>query len=241
MDDKPKQEKSKLVELFENEKFRKVFVSILGQPKSVTEIERLTEVSRMTIYKFFEECKKYIKLGFAGFTKEKPYYFDIDILVDYLSEVLQLTSEEKQKLFNVLSDQNIKNIVVKNNTSFEFLLSKVFFVFINIKLLSGDIKGIPTFSIRDIMGNISMVEPFTPEELSDFGVSIQNLVRTEDKVLESLTEKFVSADVGIFIKPRDWVVVLDNLGEILIWAVKEVGSPRKVRRLLKELSKEVSS
>lgn len=241
MKDKPKQEKSKVVELFENEKFRKVFVSILGQPKSVTEIERLTGVSRMTIYKFFEQFKEYIKLGFSGFTKDKPYYFDIEILVDYLSEVLQLTPEEKQKLFNVLSDPNIKNIVVKNNTSFEFLLSKVFFVFINIKLFSGDIKGIPTFSIREIMENISIVESFTPEELSEFGVSIQNLAKTEDKVLESLTEKFVSADVGIFAKPRDWITLLDNVGEILIWIITKVGSPRKARRLLKEISREVSS
>jgi hypothetical protein len=230
-----------VVEVFENEKFRKVFVSILGQPKSVTEIERLTGVSRMTIYKFFEECKEYIKLGFAGFTKDKPYYFDIDILVDYLSEVLQLTQEEKQKLFNVLSDQNIKNIVVKNNTSFEFLLSKVFFVFINIKLFSGDIKGIPTFSIRDIMENISMVESFTPEELSEFGVSIQNLTKTEDKVLESLTEKFVSADVGILVKPRDWVAVLDSLGQILNWFILRTGSQTKARKIFKELSEGVSS
>jgi hypothetical protein len=241
MEDKPKQEKSKLVELFENEKFRKVFVSILGQPKSVTEIERLTGVSRMTIYKFFEQCKEYIKLGFAGFTKDKPYYFDIDILVDYLSEVLQLTPEEKQKLFNVLSEENIKNIVVKNNISFELLISKVFFVFINIKLLYGKTKGVPTFSIRDIMKNVSTLESFTPEETSKFGESIQNLTRTEDKVLESLTEKFISANVGILVKPKDWVAVLDSLGQILNWVVSGVGSPTKARKLFKELSKGVSS
>lgn len=241
MEDKPKQEKSKLVELFENEKFRKVFVSILGQPKSVTEIERLTGVSRMTIYKFLKQCKEYKKIDFLDFERERPYYFDINILVDYLSEVLKLTPEEKQKLFNVLSEENIKNIVVKNNTSFEFLLSKVFFVFINIKLLYRKTKGVPTFSIRDIMKNVSTLESFTPEELSKFGESIQNLTRTGDKVLESLTEKFVSANVGMLVQPRDWVAVLDSLGQIFNWFILKTGSQTKARKVFKELSEGVSS
>ncbi|MFH8119776.1 MAG: helix-turn-helix domain-containing protein, partial [Candidatus Aenigmatarchaeota archaeon] len=78
------EENPKLVEIFEESTFKKIFPKLFSSPISVTQLEKETGVSRTTIYKIFKtldniKTKNYVGIEGVLGKKDKFYYFKTEL------------------------------------------------------------------------------------------------------------------------------------------------------------------
>ncbi len=101
--------------LINNEKFNKFAGYFINQPKSISNVAKLSHVSRPTIYvylKILDDLKgNYIKHGvlFGG----ERISIDIKLLTDYLSKIAKLNANEKLLLVRLFSESIVRRIVLK--------------------------------------------------------------------------------------------------------------------------------
>lgn len=97
-----------ITKLFKKPKFRRCSIYFYQQHRSVTEVEKLSDISRTTIYNFFRVFKTTCSMGSrrvecydpnymetSGLTlKSTYYYFTPKLLVDWLKELSGLNAAE---------------------------------------------------------------------------------------------------------------------------------------------------
>jgi len=218
-----------LIKLFENEKFRKVFVELFESPKSVTELEEKgIDVSRKTIYDFLGEFRvekilpdgrkrivyddRYIKIS-SSTTPEKLYQFTIYTLSDYLAEKLKLNPDEKKIQEEMLSSPDIENLLKKHNSCFEVMMTKLALTFVFIKVFYKKIE-VP-FSSIEYFKKVGALRSFSPEELDKFLIAIQLCSKKykDSSSFQSLIDKMMSLDISISIKPLDWYLFIESISQ----------------------------
>lgn len=208
------EENPKLVEIFEESTFKKIFPKLFSSPISVTQLEKETGVSRTTIYKIFKtldniKTKNYVGIEGVLGKKDKFYYFKTELLVDYLTELAKLTPEERYVLKNFLENTTI----FKKFNSLDELLFALIFVFIVEQSYRNEIKEVSLFSSYKFLKNF--MSPFlkniTPEEEDQL---IQNILKFgKEKDFKSLSDKFMELEKNFVVSPK---VLLQYLGSFFI-------------------------
>ena len=134
--DEEKYKFDNIIDLVNNEKFDKFAGYFVDKPRNITEVARLSRTSRPTIYEYLRNLghfknSSYIKHGIL-FGGEK-LSINIDLLIDYLIKNAKLDSGEKILLTSLLSNDTVKNFVLKwygVNRFSEIVQRTIFFIMI---------------------------------------------------------------------------------------------------------------
>lgn len=129
---------STVVDLFNSPTFKEYGSLLFEKDRTESEILKTTGISRSTINQIRKRFRAYfIKSKNAKNTSSKSYQLDIRLLSDYFSNILNLNEEENALLLRIISDKNIKNVIIKDNFNTETMISKVILTILLIRLTEG--------------------------------------------------------------------------------------------------------
>lgn len=135
-------EKVYTTDIIENDAFRKYAHLFLEQPVTALEVEKRSKVTRQTIIKQLKQLDQYIiQPKWSPHIKGKPFQIDTKLIADYLSNKLNLETDEKEYLTEILHNEDVSLIITKNNESIEDALSKTILTILLIGVIRYHFSG----------------------------------------------------------------------------------------------------
>lgn len=196
-----------VAQLFQNEKFRNISILFFNQPRSVTEVEKLSRVSRTTIYNFFDSFKveaapasrfseiydkKYIQV--APVIGEKAYQFEPLLMIDWITEHIKLNEKEKEALSIFVNDPSI-NMALKKQSSWDKVKEFLARVMFEITLL-GSTSRKERREVSRMIKKIAKPErgpnDIPPEVAATLSVSV--LMANNNLLLQTIADKWSQSD-----------------------------------------------
>lgn len=233
---KMSEDRKKVAELFKDEKFRAFSIFFFEKPRSITEVGKLSKVSRTTIYKYVKKLREFLETKSSPFQREKLYYLDVQILCEFYAEHLNLTKEGKEILFKILSDPGVESYLRINNNSWDDVFSKIVSLFISYEVLKFYITLLGKEKIEKALPIFEKL--FLEIGMDRYGVkatlSFVSIATTVDKnTLEYLSQKILQDKKLALITNYHLSLLLGSSGKYIasIWINK------RTRKIIKELSK----
>lgn len=228
-----------VMDLFGNSKFKVFAPYFFKEYRTELSVSNDTEISRLTILAFRKKFNKYIDR--RGDSAWFPYKIKIDLLVDYFSQVLRLNEAEERILSNMVNDKNIENIIIRNNSSSDTLISKTIFILLSMDILASR-ETRPKLSKRSSNeGNFSeyyeMLRIFTSmgssaadlgsqkelsePEIENFGLSVLRFSDMKSQALVTLIKKIKQSNLPFVANPAGLSKLMFPMMNQFYW-VKEV-------------------
>lgn len=184
---------NRLTDALENEKFRVFSPFMFEKPRSVTELEKMTKVSRTTIYKFLNALgNDYIKIVGEVGRKDKMYLLKTDFIKDVLKEQLELTAEESFELASLLKEDAIEKYLRRfAPVGWDMIINSIGITFLTIDLMKPkwDLKKSKMLRVS------GLYDPLTEDEAEEYQKAIWYRINNCDKTaLDSLNKKIMSSD-----------------------------------------------
>ncbi|GEM_PF-5275596 len=196
---------STIVKMAESSKFGRFATYFFEKPISITEVEKVSGITRQTIYTYLKKIEKshldWIK---SEFDKEHPLMIKIEFVIEYFSQKLNLTEKEKELLTTILKTPEIERFIRERHETitklydWSFVNKKVVFLFIEFDTLKNP-KTKP--SVLKDMANADQI------------IAIQKLSKNIDKeTMSKLTNKMMeSNDIIISFTPRMFSELTSNI------------------------------